>query len=57
MTDKTKDPVCGMDVDQAEVSTEYKGETYSFCCEACKEEFEKAPEKYLKDQDKGGCCS
>ena len=46
-----------MDVDEGEVATEYKGEEYRFCCEACKREFEKAPEKYLKNQEKGGCCS
>jgi YHS domain-containing protein len=51
MAEKTKDVVCGMDVEEGKVSAEYKGKKYSFCCEACKEDFEKSPEKYLKDQN------
>lgn len=37
-----KDPVCGMDVDEAtaEHKVEYKGKTYYFCAAGCKEEFE-----------------
>ncbi|MFO7890047.1 MAG: YHS domain-containing protein [bacterium] len=31
--------------------TEYKGEKVYFCCEGCKEKFEKNPDKYIK-QDK-----
>jgi len=52
-----KDPVCGMDVDEAKPSatTEYKGKTYYFCCPTCKEQFEKEPEKYVKEE-KSGCC-
>jgi len=34
-----------------EVFTEYNGEKVYFCCEGCKEEFEKNPEKYM-DKDK-----
>ncbi|MFQ5887280.1 MAG: YHS domain-containing protein [Candidatus Hydrothermarchaeales archaeon] len=43
-----KDPICDMDVDEktAADKSEYKGETYYFCCTACKEQFEKEPEKY-----------
>lgn len=43
------DPVCGMEVDpeEAPAKTEYKGETYYFCCPPCKESFEKEPEKYV----------
>ena len=45
-----KDPVCGMEVDEkkAAAKSEHKGETYYFCCLACKEVFDKEPEKYLK---------
>ncbi|MFW6117050.1 MAG: YHS domain-containing protein [Thermoproteota archaeon] len=37
------DPVCGMEVDEQEAKykTEYKGKTYYFCAEMCKEKFEK----------------
>jgi len=51
-TDKAKtvkDLVCGMDVDPKSPDTkktEYKGETYYFCCDSCKKSFDANPEKY-----------
>ncbi|TDW00914.1 YHS domain-containing protein [Halanaerobium saccharolyticum] len=44
-----KDPVCGMDIepDQAAASYEYKGKTYYFCAEGCKNKFAEDPEKFL----------
>jgi Cu+-exporting ATPase len=44
-----KDLVCGMDVDEAlaAVKFRYKGKTYFFCAESCKERFEASPERYL----------
>ncbi len=43
------DPVCGMKVDPAKAKTAtYKGKTYYFCSDACKEKFEKTPEQYIK---------
>lgn len=43
-----QDPVCKMDVNEEAASgkVEYEGRTYYFCSAGCKEEFEKAPEKY-----------
>jgi len=43
-----KDPICGMEVDEAtaEHKAEYNGKTYYFCAAGCKEEFEKEPEKH-----------
>ncbi|MCX8031293.1 MAG: heavy metal translocating P-type ATPase, partial [Thermodesulfovibrionales bacterium] len=43
------DPVCGMNIekDEAVATTQYKGQTYYFCAEICKEEFDKDPESYL----------
>ncbi|MBE3557264.1 MAG: YHS domain-containing protein [Firmicutes bacterium] len=42
------DPVCKMQVDpQKSVSSSYKGQTYYFCCDACKTSFEKEPQKYV----------
>jgi YHS domain-containing protein len=43
------DPVCGMTVNKAtaKATFEYKGATYYFCSEGCKEAFAKNPEKYL----------
>lgn len=42
-----KDPVCGMDVSHRAASSEFKGETYRFCSEGCKESFDKDPDKYV----------
>jgi len=44
------DPVCGMNVDEkkAKFKSEYKSATYYFCCEACKDAFDKNPQKYTK---------
>lgn len=43
------DPVCGMDVDEANaaVTTDYQGTTYYFCAEECKEAFESEPNEYV----------
>ena len=43
------DPVCGMMVDPhaGKPSYEYKGETYYFCSEGCRNKFSKEPERFL----------
>jgi YHS domain-containing protein len=43
-----KDPVCGMTVskDAAPAKESYKGHTFYFCSDACKEKFEQSPDKY-----------
>jgi P-type Cu+ transporter len=48
MTGKALDPVCGMTVSgkDAAATSEYRGKTVYFCNKACKEEFDKDPEKY-----------
>ncbi len=45
-----KDPVCGMQVDEkkAAATSNYKGKTYYFCSASCKEQFQKNPEKFVK---------
>ena len=48
----TRDPVCGMEVDQAKAKAagrkiEHRGTTYYFCSEDCKHKFEKSPENYV----------
>lgn len=45
-----KDPVCNMDVEEskAAATSSYKGQTYYFCARACKESFDKDPEKHLQ---------
>lgn len=42
-------PVCGMSIDIATAKhvVEYGGERVYFCCDCCKVEFERAPERYL----------
>jgi len=43
-----KDPVCGMNVDEAKAhaTTVYRGQTYYFYSKGCQATFEKAPQKY-----------
>jgi len=43
-------PVSGKEIKKSEAkgSYEYKGKTYYFCCEGCKENFIKNPEKYTQ---------
>lgn len=43
------DPVCGMDVDEANAAatTEHQGTTYYFCAKGCKESFESDPGEYV----------
>ena len=56
-----KDPVCGMQVEekQAGANTVHNGHTYAFCGPACKQTFEKTPEKFAEEKASGhtGCCS
>ncbi len=49
-TKVVKCPVSGEVIakDAKKITTEYKEKTYYFCCEKCKVEFEKNPEKYTK---------
>ena len=44
-----RDPVCEMDVDEDTTTpqSQYKGTTYYFCCDACKEAFDRNPEKFV----------
>ena len=46
----TKDPVCGMAVDEKKAAgtASYEGRTYHFCGAGCKIKFEKEPEKYAE---------
>jgi len=48
------DPVCGMEVDPAQASSkyDYKGKTYFFCCDHCRDPFVENPEHYLKNPPK-----
>jgi len=56
----TKDPVCGMEVDErkAAAKSEHKGKTYYFCALGCKQAFDDNPQKYLEEKPEPthGCC-
>jgi Cu+-exporting ATPase len=47
------DPVCGMEVDEKKMAAtyDYRGKTYYFCTQGCKEKFSEEPERFL-DVDK-----
>jgi YHS domain-containing protein len=46
---QVQDPVCNLWVDKvAELSAEYKGETYYFCSKRDKDLFKANPSKYVK---------
>ena len=51
----TKDPVCGMEVDEktATNKSEYMGKTYYFCSPGCKNTFDKEPGKYAASHEQG----
>jgi Cu+-exporting ATPase len=45
----TKDPVCGMNVDEKKAMTAvHQGKTYYFCSANCKATFERDPSRYAK---------
>lgn len=53
-----KDPVCGMDVEARSAKTagrtsSYRGKTYYFCCNACKQQFDKDPENFVLNPKEG----
>ena len=49
------DPVCGMSVDSTAptITSDHDGQTYYFCAEICRKEFDADPKKYLKPKRKG----
>ena len=43
-----EDPVCGMEVKQGgNLKADYKGTTYYFCMNSCRQRFVKAPDSFL----------
>lgn len=53
---KVHDRVCGMEIDaeDAAATVEYEGTTYYFCSDACRQAFEKDPERYAIRAESGG---
>ncbi len=49
---KVTDPVCGMTIDDkdAVATSQYKGHTYYFCAEICKEDFDSNPEAFISSK-------
>ncbi len=43
------DPVCGMEVDErtSKDKATHQGQTYFFCSEDCRDEFNAAPDEYI----------
>jgi Cu+-exporting ATPase len=54
MDEKHVDPVCGMEVTEKEAACSYdfKGKTYYFCNESCRDEFQVDPARFLDDGDR-----
>jgi Cu+-exporting ATPase len=44
-----KDPVCGMEIEEKDAvgTSVYKGTTYYFCAESCKDKFDRDPDAFL----------
>ena len=52
----TKDPICGMTVDEATaLHAERDGKTFYFCCDQCRQKFLSTPAG-AKPEGKSGCC-
>ena len=53
--DSVKDPVCGMEFSptQAATTAKWKGQTYYFCCEACRASFEEDPRRFTHREEEG----
>ena len=52
MHDILRDPVCSMEVtyETATARSEYNGQTYYFCSIDFKEQFDKDPERYIRQE-------
>lgn len=48
MSEKAKDPVCGMEIDKVKAKgpVNHMGKTVYFCSESCQKKFEKETAKY-----------
>lgn len=53
----TKDPICGMTVDEATaLHAERDGKTFSFCSDSCRKKFLSAPTGAKAGDKPKGCC-
>ncbi len=53
----TKDPICGMTVDEATaIHVERDGETFYFCGDRCRQKFLSKSAGAKPESKSGGCC-
>ena len=53
----TKDPICGMTVDQSTaLHAERDGQTFYFCSDHCRQTFLSMPAGAKPENKSGGCC-
>jgi YHS domain-containing protein len=53
----TKDPICGMTVDEATaLHAEHDGKTSYFCSDHCRQKFLSSPAVVRQEYKSGGCC-
>ena len=53
----TKDPMCGMTVDESTApSAQRDGKTFYFCSDSCKQKFLSTPAGAKPEGKSGGCC-
>jgi len=53
----TKDPICGMTVDEATaLHAERDGKTFFFCGDSCRKKFLSAPAVTKSEDKPKGCC-
>jgi len=53
----TKDPICGMTVDEATaLHAERDGKTFYFCSDHCKQAFMSTPAGVHSKDEAAGCC-
>ena len=55
MANTQRDPVCNMEIDEQSAAgrSQYQGQTYYFCTQSCKDEFDENPEQYAKQGAQG----
>ena len=51
--DLVRDPVCGMEFSSNEAATtvEWAGQSYYFCCHACRASFEADPKRFVRREE------
>ncbi len=53
----TKDPVCGMTVDEnTALHADRDGKTFYFCSDSCRQKFLSTPSSAKPKGKEGGCC-